>query len=302
MYYKHSGRFSIGGLAIGALIGCAAAVILGYAYGRGSILIDDERFAFLATIAFGAAIGACAGYGLIWGKVRNQRANLAVQAITSALALYVSWAAWVADTFKHFQVDGPQDWIGLVENPAILWKAICYINQYGTWTLGKGDPTKGSELWAIWFVEAAIVVAVALAVGYEMLRRHAFCDRCESWCRRGAKLILTPPQNPMLLKRQLEANDWSSLELLAAGNKNASRLEVVLDSCEQCHQLNTLSMTYTSVTRDKLKRVRTASTNIIQHLLIGPTQAETLKQLSVKVAQAAMLTPPKVNAASTGKH
>src|SRR5215467_4224597 len=143
MYYKHSGRFSIGGLAIGALIGCAGAVILGYAYGRGSILIDDERFAFLATIAFGAGIGVCTGFGLIWGKVRNQKANLAVQAIASVLALYGSWAAWVADTFKHFHVDGPQDWVELLKNPAVLGRAMCYINQYGTWSLGKGsDPTK----------------------------------------------------------------------------------------------------------------------------------------------------------------
>jgi len=50
----------MGGLAMGSLIGCGCAAILGYLYARGSVLIDDERFAVLATIAFGASIGACA--------------------------------------------------------------------------------------------------------------------------------------------------------------------------------------------------------------------------------------------------
>jgi len=300
VYYKHSGRFSIGGLAIGTLIGCAGAAILGYAYGRGSILIDDERFAFLITIAFGAAIGACAGYGLVWGKVRNQTANLIVQGVVSTLAMYMSWAVWVVDIFRRERVETP-GWIEYARDPGFLWRAVCYINQYGTWSLGKGEATKGTELWVIWVAESAIVIAVAMTIGYEVLRHHAFCDRCENWCRRGAKIILSAPPNTTLLQRQLEANDWRSLESLTAGNKAASHLEVVLDSCEQCRQLNTMSLTYTTITRDKLRRIRTASRKIVQHLLIGPAQAENLKQLSVKVTEAAKLAPPQASAAITGK-
>jgi hypothetical protein len=300
MYYKHSGRFSIGGLAIGTLIGSAGALILAYAYGRGSILIEDERFAFLATLAFGGLIGVCAGYGMVWGKVRNQRANLIVQAVVSLAALYVSWAVWVVNIFHKFDAEIP-GWVEVAQHPGLFWRAICYINQYGTWSLGKGEATKGGVLWMIWVVEAAIVIAIAMSVGYEILRLHAFCERCESWCRRGAKIILSAPQNTTLLKRQLEANDWRSLESLTAGNKGASHLEVVLDSCEQCHQLNTMSLTYTAVFRNKLRQTKVSNTKIVQHLLIDPAQAENLKQHSMKVAQAAMMAVPKVNAATTGK-
>ena len=294
MYYKHSGRFSLGGLMIGALIGCAGAAILGYIYGRGSILIEDEHLAFLATLALGAGIGGCAGYGLIWGKVRNHAVNFCLQGIASAVSLYVSWAAWIADIFKRFQVDDPPSWIEFLKHPVGLWRAMCYINQYGTWSLGKGeDPTTGAELWAIWFIEAALVVVGAMVIGYEVLRNHAFCDRCESWCRRAAKLILAVPQNPDLLKRQLEANDWRTFDSLPAENKAANHLAVGLDSCGECHQLNTVTVTL--VARRKPRK-------IIEHLLIASAQAEKLKQLSMKAEQGAKLDPPKANAAAAGKH
>lgn len=300
MYYKHSGRFSVGGVALGSALGCAAAIILGYIYGRGSILIDDERFAFLITIAFGAFTGLCAGYGMVLGKVRNQNLNLVVQACTAVIALYVSWAAWVVDIVRHYQVE-TAGWIEYAKNPGVLWRAVCYINQYGTWSLGKGDATKGAALWAVWIVEAAMVIGLAMTIGYEVLRYHAFCDRCELWCRRGAKLTLSVPPNTALLKRQLESNDWRSFESLNSGNKNASHLEVELDSCDQCRQLNTLSLTYVSITRDKLRRVRTSKDNIVRHLLISAAQAENLKQLSTKVELAAKLAPPKISAANVGK-
>ena len=300
MYYKHSGRFSIGSLAIALCAGCAGALVLGYVYGRGTTYIDDERFAFLATIAFGALIGLAAGYGSVLGKVRNQAVNLWVLGATSVAALYVSWAAWVVAVFEHNRSE-TVGWLEFAQNPHLLWRAICFINQYGTWSLGKGDATKGAALWTIWICEAAIIIAIAMSVGYEVLRHYAFCERCESWCRRGAKFILSAPQNTGLLKRELEANDWRSLESLTSGNKNASHLEVYLNSCEQCRQLHTLSLTYVSVTRDKLRRVKVARTKIVQHLLIGLAQAENLKQLSIKVEQSSKLAPPKAWSATAGK-
>lgn len=300
VYYKHSGRFSIGGLAIALSAGCAGAVLLGYIYGRGTTYIDDERFAFLATIAFGAFVGLSAGYGSILGKVRNQTANLWVLAIASIAALYVSWAAWVASVFERNRAEAAA-WLEFAQNPHLLWRGICFINQYGTWSLGKGDATKGVALWTIWTCEAAIVIAIAMFIGCEVLRHYAFCERCESWCRRGTKFILSAPQNTALLKRELEANDWRSLDSLTAGNKNSSHLEVNLDTCERCRQLHTLTLTHALITRDKLRRPKVSRTKIVQHLLIGPAQAENLNQLSIKVEQSSKLTPSKAWSATAGK-
>ena len=72
MYYKHSGHFSVIGLLVAAALGCAAALLLGFSYSRGLVLITDEKIALVATIAFGCLLGVPVGYGLVWGKVRNQ--------------------------------------------------------------------------------------------------------------------------------------------------------------------------------------------------------------------------------------
>ncbi len=299
VYYKHSGRFSIGGVAISLLAGCAAALVLGYAYGRGSIYVDDERFAFLLTIAFGAFLGLLDGYGSVLGKLRNQRVNLCVLAASSLLALYVSWSAWIATVLQKFQVE-TAGWLEYAQNPRILWRAIVYINQYGTWSLGKGDATKGAALWTVWIVEAAMVIGIAMFTGYACLHHYAFCERCDSWCRSGAKFILSVPPNPASLKRQLETNDWRSLESLTAGNRNTSHLLVELVGCERCRQLHTLTLTYTSITRDKLRRPRISKTKIVEHVIVGLAQAENLKQLSTRVEQASKLAPAKSSSAKAG--
>ena len=75
MYYQHSGRLSIGGLLIAVVTGVLASLLLAYAYARGIILIGEAHFAAFATIAFGALVGVVAGYGLVWGKVRNRLAG-----------------------------------------------------------------------------------------------------------------------------------------------------------------------------------------------------------------------------------
>jgi len=210
------------------------------------------------------------------------------------------WAVWVDVIFRRDQVETP-GWVEFAKNPGLLWRAIAYINQYGTWSLGKGEATKGTELWLFWIAELVLVVGIAMAVGFEVLRHHAFCERCESWCRRGAKLILSSPQNPMSLKRQLEGNDWRSLEGLTAGDKGKDHLEVALDSCDQCRQLHTMSLIHTAVVRNKIGQTKVRKRNVIRHLLIGPAQAETLRQLSTKVTHAARMAPPKTTAAISGK-
>ncbi len=151
MYYKHSGHFSVGGLLIAAAIGSAAALLLGFSYSHGLVLISDERMAVLATAAFGCLLGAAVGYGLVWGKVRNQPVAAAVTSTVSAFALYISWAVWVSLTLASQNIDSIS-WMELAEHPGMLWELMCAINQDGTWSLGRSPVTKGAELWAVWLI------------------------------------------------------------------------------------------------------------------------------------------------------
>jgi hypothetical protein len=182
-----------------------------------------------------------------------------------------------------------------------MWELICLINQYGTWAMSGDSATKGSVLWGIWILEGGSIIGMALLAAYAVLNHRPFCETCERWCTRGAKIVLAAPADMAQLKLQLEANDLRALENLGAGNKATNHLVAVLDSCEQCRQFQTMSLTHVTIQRSKTGKATINHKNIVKHLLIGPGQAETLRQLSQKVAQTAKIDPPKVDAAAAGK-
>jgi len=300
MYYKHSGRFSLGGLALGSIVGGVSGLALAYAYAHGIILITEVHFAAFATLAFGGLVGLAAGWGMIWGKVRNARATIAISALTSAVALYASWAMWIAIVYrrsggKHIS------WAWLAEHPAIVWSLMKWINQYGTWGLSSGEATKGWWLWLIWAGEAAVVIAVAIAAGFAVLQHRPFCETCSRWSHRGARFLLAPSPDVQQLKLQLESNDLRPLEALGPGPKGGDHLIAALHSCTQCNQFHTLSLTNVTIRRNKIGQAHINSKTILQQLVVDPGQAETVRQLSEKLAQAAKLNPPKANAAAAGR-
>ena len=302
MYYQQSGRYSLGGLFTGAAIGLAASAILAYAYGRGLILISDAHFAAFATIAFGAAVGAITGYGMVLGNVRNEKASIAVSAVVALIALYVSWAVWVAATLRSDPEASDVSWLGLALRPDALWKTICVINQYGTWTLGEGksEATHGAELWAIWVAEAAAVIGVAPSVAVHIFHLRPFCETCGCWAERGARLKKAAPANLAQLKRHLETKDLQPLADLEPSNKD-NNLSIALNSCPRCRLFHTLSLTHTTVTRSKLGRRTLRNNVILRHLIVRPEQAETLRLLSVSGNSTPGIGVTKINAAAAGK-
>jgi hypothetical protein len=300
MCYKHSGHFSVSGLLVAAALGSAAALLLGFSYSQGLVLISDERMAVLATAAFGCLLGVALGYGLVWGKVRNQPIAAALTSTISAFALYISWAVWVSLTLES-QHTGTVSWMKLVARPGMLWGLMCAINQDGTWSLGSDPVTKGAALWAVWIVEAAMAIGLALSIQKAILGLHAFCERCERWCSRGAKITLSLPQSLTQLKLQLEANDLRSLESLGPASPGADHLLAELDSCPQCRQLDTLSLTLTTIRKSKLGKPTIRNKKVLEHLLIAPASAQVLRLLSEKTAMAMKPNSAKAKSVAAGK-
>lgn len=300
MYYKHSGRFSVGGVAIGLAVGAVSSFLLAAIYSVGIILIPEVHLAALATIAFGGLIGVATGYGLVWGKVRNARVTSTAAGILSCCALYVSWAMWVHNVLRMERVRTAR-WTTLAARPAALWDLITMINHYGTWGLAHGSPTTGWALWVIWSLEAVTVVGLGVLAAWGILHLRPFCETCGCWCGRAAKVLLAPPQDPGQLKRLMENNDLRALENLSPAVKGSDHLIVQLNSCKHCCQFHTLSVTYMMIRRNKLGQAHVSNTTLVKQLQIGPGEAEFVRQLSEKVKQTAKIGPPKANAAAAGK-
>jgi len=91
-YYKHSGKFSPLGVALGLLAGTVVSIPAAFAYNYGIFSIPEARLRVLCTLAYGALVGAASGVAMCWGKVRSK-----------AVAGLISFGA---DIYEHFRVAG----------------------------------------------------------------------------------------------------------------------------------------------------------------------------------------------------
>lgn len=301
MYYQQSGRFSIGGVLVGLAAGLAGAFVSAYAYSFGLIHIPDAHLAAFATMAFGAAVGAGAGFGLVWGHVRNRNVALTAGAVSSALALYVSWAIWIEEVLER---DGGTaiNWTRLIQHPSDVWFMMKLINRYGTWTFDNGKtPTTGWQLWIVWVIEAVLAIGIGMAVTILVQRRHAYCETCGHWCRREARLFLSPAADVNQLKMQVEAKNLQALEALGLGSKNGDHVQVELESCGSCGQFHTLSVGQVTIRKKKFGHPQVASCKLVRQMIVGAEEAQTIRQLSEKLVLAPRVSVQKARGAAAGR-
>jgi hypothetical protein len=300
MYYQHSGRFTARGVSLGLVVGAGGGAVVAYAYGAGLMLIPELHLAVFATMAFGALVGAATGFGLVLGRVRNKKVALAAAGLTSLVALYLNWAVWIPAVLMRTS-DRKISWMKLAQHPSAVWYLMKWINGFGTWTLHNGKtPTNGWQLWIVWGLEAATVIALGMVVAAALVQRRPFCETCGHWCRRTARFFLAPIQDVRPLQLRLEAKDLASLEALGAGPKHGNHIIVILESCETCGQFHTLNVVQV-LTRRNLGHSQVTTQKIVQHLLIGPAEAETIRQLSEKLALASQLTLGTTRGTAAGR-
>ena len=284
--YRHSGKFAPIGLVIGILAGLAAALPLAWIYAWGIIEIDEQRMAVIATLCYGAAVGAAAGYGLKLGKVRNAKVASVLAALVAAVSLYCSWAFWVENILARFQQEDV-DAFALMMHPQALWNLVKAINQYGTWGTTKDNLTKGVELWGIWGLEALAVLAFAAGTAYLVLEMQPFCEKCQRWCGSSEKLCISDG-NPTFIRQSLFKRDMTFLEKLGPGNKKASHITAQLHSCSSCGDLNTLTLTQTSMTQtSKWQKPKVKNTELVKKFLLSRLEADAFRNTAHNVKQLA---------------
>jgi hypothetical protein len=179
--YKYSGRITPFGVIGCAVAGLAAGFALAFIYAWGIVQISEEHAAGLATLAFGALIGAAVWGVARLGKVRNVPIVGIIAGCAGAASLYWSWAFWVtniANTSGQEQLNA----FALMHRPQELWELIKLINQEGTWGTTAGHPTKGTELWILWACEAVAVVGAAALTAVTGMQWQPFCEACQLWC------------------------------------------------------------------------------------------------------------------------
>ncbi|MCC5829153.1 MAG: hypothetical protein JJU36_06865 [Phycisphaeraceae bacterium] len=207
-YYRLSGRLTSRSLPVGLGGTLVASVLLGLVYGLVVYWVPFIYVLFLATAGAGFAVGGIAYNLAIWSHTRNGLLVLAASvlgAVTAYVASFFSWVFVLAD----------YDWGVLA--PASMIRAIHWIIENGTWTLGSGGSANvsGLPLLLIWLGEFAIMLGVAVYIGWKQFGEALYCEETGDWIK---NIELVGPfmgiEDPDDVQRKVEANDFSWIEQL----------------------------------------------------------------------------------------
>jgi len=189
LYYRHSGKFAsfappaiiVGGLACGLIIGVAYGIAVWY-----SPLIYIN---FLGTLFLSGA----AGYAVAWIARRTHNRSTPLTALGGLLAgvavVYGSWVGWL------YPLSG---WVGTLFNPLDIWHAAGAIGEEGVWGIGSsGEPVSGMFLYAIWVVEAGILLCAAPITAATVHSGTPYCETSGQWLDKPTPLgPLEPVTDP----------------------------------------------------------------------------------------------------------
>lgn len=272
VYYAESGRFSVRGLALGLLVGAAVGAVFASVYAYAVLYIPLVEIRIFLTAGFGVLTGLFAGAApLRLGKIRNARLRRAAVAVVVVLTWYLSWAVWVFAFLRRGDVAA--DLGAIVLQPDLLWRLIVRINEVGAWRLRGVTPT-GIVLWAVWSVEALMIVWLGVTLGYIAGYTEPFCEACGRWCEKtdaGARVAAGDSDE---IKRRLETKDTAFLEQLGAPTADATAwVRMDLWSCTGCGGTNTLDAAAVTVTVDKEGKRREGRRGILQNLLLTKDEA-----------------------------
>ena len=283
LYYKHSGRFTPFGALAGVIGGAAASVPLAWLYSYGIIQIPYIKLRAIGTIFFALLAGVCAGFSMVWGKVRSRPVALLIGFVTSCFALYVSWGFWLHQIFALGNYN--LNTFAMLRNPAGMWNIIDRVRGVGTWGSTAESMTKGTELTVIWSAEALTILIVGTFGALAVVTKKPFCENCDAWCKRSEKLVFFPSVFGADLKQRLEAKDFSFIDKLVPTSEKFAHLSFELHSCATCNMLNTLSVTQVLVqpARSRWTQAKVDRKQLLNMLLISPEEAALLRRVAMGI-------------------
>jgi len=270
VYYKPSGQFSMKGFALVFFAGAATAIVAGILYGCLLRYIPFIYVKALLTVGFAFALAFALGRAAIFGKIRSVGSMAAFGLIFGSMALYVAWVSWI------YFVSSPHT---LLVMPWHVVSAIVIMAREGVWSIRSTTPT-GLALYAIWFIEACIVIGGSTYMVAGMAGAIPFCERCQQWAGlRKTIPSLSVIAQPAEFIQQMEQGNFAALTRLTRTPGASACTEVELYQCDSCKEFCCLCVKSVETTANNKGEESTSIRFLIHHLLIS---AEQLEKLSTK--------------------
>lgn len=278
--YRHSGKFGVHGPAIAFFAAIPLALLLGIAYGYIIKWIPFIYINFFVTVGYGAAFGFGAGLVLKLCKVRNNWVALGTGLAVGLLALYFDWNG-------HIIALAPSsEKIPWVLMPGQITEVMGFLYDNGTWGFRSGGPVTGILLGIVWFIEAAMIVGLAVLVPWSMISDTPFCEDNQCWLDEEKKIdTLEPITNPETLA-QLQGGYLSVLNNVAPKVPGASDFtRVTVKHSANTDRFFTVKVENVITETDKEGKSSEKTTVLTQDLMLPGPATEFIKHLE-RVRQA----------------
>ena len=297
LYYRHAGKAPLGGIIIALLVGLVGASILAVAY---AFAIWYDPIAYLNIVicfVFGLLLAYMAGKGAKLGKIRSSGMAMFIALVVALAALYVHWAAYLtllnhaggATSFGSGKnaisiVGSSFDFMTFyyfLIHPMELSQVMQYLNMGGFWSYQNFTPT-GMALWAMWGLEAAIIIIMAL-YHVRQAADKPFSEKAECWMEEdklpASLAFFSDAQDT---RRRLEQGDLSPVlqaQTLTPEDKNTSRAKLSLYACSGDENAY-LSVQNIEVrfTDKKQKKKKTTHTDVVKFLRLNKSGADKIRQ------------------------
>jgi hypothetical protein len=255
-FYEHSGRGGTWGVPLAAVIGVIAALVLAVAYVYILNWIPLIYVSFLATGAFGFAVGAAVGWGAKIGKLRNMTIAVALGVLVGAIAMYFAWAI---DPFARFPQLGRPLW-----DLESIWKYMKLGYEEGFWSIGRnGDAVTGPFLAVVWVLESILVIGLSVVGVNALLGEQPFCEETNQWTRTQKAVSRLSLENDAQVEgkfRRLMDGDLRAVSEFFSTDVNAHHLQLDVATCDECPTCKFLTVRmieYETTNKGEIKKKET---------------------------------------------
>ena len=228
---------------------------------------------FLITGGAAFIFGLAVSMVLTKTKVRSPAVAGAVTFAVSLVFLYFAWSTWLFALLRRGDEAADVSWISITLQPWVVWDLMKKVNEVGAWNF-KGSTPTGGILWALWLVEAALLVGIPTWLGL-MVPRKPFCESTNEWLSEERALLVGAGRPDAEIKQKAEVSDFATLFVGVHDPGDVIRRDVW--STLQSELLTVVVKSIKTVTKGS--KTETNSRDVVSHLRISRVQLENLRAL-----------------------
>ncbi|OGX87521.1 hypothetical protein [Hymenobacter coccineus] len=300
LYHQPSNKMPLSGALLFLVGGAAAAAVLALVYIYAIWYIPFIYINVVLCGGFGLLLGVALARLARAGKLRSPRGVGALAAVVALGAVYLEWGVYLTMLFgtetptaaadsdvasKVVSSAGlsvastsfsPSLFATILAEPAHMWNAMRQINETGTWSLKSATPS-GLLLWAIWLIEAAIIVGGAYLVAVAQAG-EPFSEATDTWADEE-----TLPHPVGYIAQAAEARQAFETGQFHLLTPHVAENELDQFACVRLHRAPNddacqfLTLENVTVKRDRKGKITQKTANVVQRLAISPAAYQALK-------------------------